>query len=91
MLAELKFCMTTWFFYVPPSPTCGQMWFFDQPPLPSRSSTWFKDGPFAQISALFQNPLYSKTLRHHSFLLLGPCFALGIMNGELYQIITFLK
>ena len=46
MLAELKFCMTTWFFYVPPSPTCGQMWFFDQPPLPSRSSTWFKDGPF---------------------------------------------
>ena len=34
MLAELKFCMTTWFFYVPPSPTCGQMWFFDQPPSP---------------------------------------------------------
>ena len=53
MLAELKFCMTTWFFYVPPSPTCGQMWFFDQPPLPSRSSTWFKDGP---SSMLRKNP-----------------------------------
>ena len=57
MLAELKFCMTTWFFYVPPSPTCGQMWFFDQPPLPSRLSTWFKDDPLPHIGAL-----YTKTL-----------------------------
>ena len=49
MLAKLKFRMTTWFFYAPPSPTCGQMWFFNQPPLPSRSSTWFKDGPLVGL------------------------------------------